>query len=201
MNKIASMFYLMRQGIPTSDFHIIGRENQERYVTKFFYKTNLGWVIRCGRQPDIHDKPEMGLPWRVCSSLDDVIGTVKTFYRGLREGYHVFMHPQREMVKSGNLLVLPDSIIIEAVSGWPEGLSHGTQNPQATYKFRAPSLFTHPSKIEGDKCLLSPQELHSIGNEIERRLDYAAISALTSSVVVEFSVNSNGKISAHDIRV
>lgn len=201
MNKIASMFYLMEQEIPTSDFYIIGRKSIEKDVEQNFYKTCLGWVIRCGKHPNIQEKPERGLPWHACSSLDELIKTVKVFYRGLQENYYVFIHPQREMVKSGNLLVLPGSIIIESVWGWPEGLSHGTQNPQATYKFRAPSLFIEPSTIDGDEHLLSPQELHSLGNKIERRLNYAAISALTDPVVIEFSINRCGEVSAHDIRV
>ena len=45
--------------------------------------------------------------------------------------------------------MLGGEIIIEAVMGWPEGLSHGTQDPQARYLFRSPSLFARPPRLEG----------------------------------------------------
>jgi hypothetical protein len=200
MNKIASMSYLIEQNIPTSGFYIINKKSLEENIFSIFYKAALGWVIRCGRNPSIKEKPEKGLPWHVCSSVDEMIETVRDFYRELPDDYYVFIHPQREMIKSGNMLVIGKEIIIETVAGWPEGLSHGTQGPQATYFFKAPSLFIEPAKIEGDESMLLPEELLSIGRNIERRLDYSAISSLANPVTIEFSINKNRKPNAHDIR-
>jgi len=59
-------------------------------------------------------------------------------------------------------------------------------------------LHVMPSKVEGEESLLTPQELFLIGHEIERKLEYD-FHPLTAPLVVEFSFNSRGKISTHDI--
>ena len=53
-------------------------------------------------------------------------------------------------------------------------------------------------KVEGEESLLTPQELFLISHEIERKLEYD-FHPLTDPLFVEFSFNSQGKISAHDI--
>ncbi|MBW2990521.1 hypothetical protein KY348_02330 [Candidatus Woesearchaeota archaeon] len=165
-----------------------------------FYKTNLGWVIRCGRHPDSNDRPERGLPWNVCLSIEEIVDTIKAFYKDIPAEHYVFIHPQREMIKSGNLLVNGDKCIIEAVTGWPEGLSHGKESPQAVYLFETPSLFVEPRKTEGNENLLTPEEWLRIGKNIERKLNYSKLS-LINPVVVEFSINNYGSVSAHDVQV
>ena len=140
------------------------------------------------------------MPWAVCSSAEDVVETVKDFYRHLAPDYYVFFHPQRQMIKSGNLLVDGALVLVEAVRGWPEGLSHGKEDPQAAYEFRVPTLFYEPSRIRGDGSLLSPEELIRLGMQIERKLRYSGIFS-THPVSVEWSANGLGQISAHDIRV
>jgi len=199
MNKLASIFYLMGQGIPTSDVDIIDRRRVEDSVRKVYSPKKNGWVIRCGKHPDLRDKPERRLPWHVCSSFDEMTKVVIDFYNEIGNNYYVFVHPQREMNKSGNLIIYGDRCVIEAVQGWPEGLSHGKENPLAVYTFCSPSLFVAPLKIEG-KHFLTSQELYNLGHQIERRLDYRELS-LTEIVVIEFSISNQGEISAHDIHV
>ena len=200
MNKIASMFHLMERHVPTLDFYIVRKESVEKDVRAVFHPTERGWVIRCGQEPDIRGKPERGMPWRVCSTQEDIIETVKDFYRYLPQFYYVFFHPQRDMVKSGNLLIDGRLVLVEAVMGWPEGLSHGKEDPQAAYEFRVPTLFSEPSQIRGKDSLLSPEELFRIGAQIERNLRYGELS-LTHPVCVEWSINRFGQPSAHDIQV
>ena len=195
------MLLLMQQNIPTLDFYIIQKERIEEDVRSVFYQTELGWVIRCGHEPDIRGRPERGMPWRVCSSQEDIAETAQDFYRHLPSGCYAFIHPQREMHKSGNLFIIGgDIILIEAVRGWPEGLSHGKEDPEVAYEFRTPTLFSEPSRIRGDDSLLSPEELFRIGSQIERKLHYEEIS-LTHPVIIEWSMNRVGQPSAHNIQV
>jgi hypothetical protein len=199
MNKIASIYYLMDCHIPTCDIHVIDKEKIDEEVKSIYYPRDIGWAVRCGEQPDMKRKPEGPLPWASCHSLKDVTKAVKDFYKKLKNEY-VFIHPQRDSIKSGNLLILGDISIVEVVEGFFADLSHGKVDPRTTYIFKMPSLFLSPDEVRGDENFLSREELSSIGDNIVRRLDYSKLPSW-KSIPIEFSYDRNGIIDAHDVRI
>lgn len=200
MNKIASINYLMRQGVPTLPISVINNSRVEMDVREIYRPNDLGWVVRCGQEPDDRGKIEKGMPWHVAKNSEEVVAVVRDFYSSLPRGHYVFIHPQRDMNRSGNLLVDGENILIEAVSGWPKALSHGEIMPESTYSFNAPSMFFSEDFGCEFGNTLSRQDLFLLGTYIERRLNYETLS-LTDPLVLEFSFDSKDRISAHDIRV
>lgn len=215
MNKIESIWYFQMREIPTVLIDIIDKSKIKKDVRQAFHQKKLGWVARSGSRPSpkLNSKPDGFMPWHATKPLDhykdseqqlaELVCEAERIYNSLSENQVVFIHPQRQFDKSGVLRVDNTTAIVEAVAGWPEGLSHGKVDPIVRYVFKMPSLFIDPIKIDGEESFLTSQELRWIGSEIERRLDYKMLlETLSEPLAVEFSFGPyrwGYSISAHDI--
>lgn len=195
MNKIASIYYLQEQGIPTLEiYNLLNPENPEKELSGIFKPLPHGWVVRCGDMPDYNAPPERALPWGVASTYEELIREVRRI--GKEAGYKrlVFVHPQRNMIKAGNFMRCGGDIIIEACSGGYSALARlaaGRDNPQQRLVFRLLSKTVE----EGEK-ILTPNDLLQI-IETERKI---ALPNMTGVIVSEFSINEIGRIDVHDVR-
>ncbi len=215
MNKIESIFYFEIAEIPTLHVDIIDKSNVAVDVKSIVTPNRLGWVARSGARPTpaMRSVADPVMPWHATKPLNDyaspelqveeLIGKIGEIYRLLKDDQVVFIHPQRDFAKSGNIRVDDRYAIIEAIAGWPEPLAHGKVDPAVRYIFRIPSLFVEPQKVEGDEGFLSTTELRMLSNYIERRLDYSfLLDSIIEPIVVEFSLGNyrwGYGPSAHDI--
>jgi hypothetical protein len=202
MNKLASIFFLQGIGIPTVWPNIIiSRENNgvRREVNSFYYEYSPGWVLRCGEPPERTGKVERGMPWDIAKSNEELIQKIIGLQKEIGDKYLVFCHPVAEMVRGGVMLIEGDQVVIEAASGGPRELSafyRGRRDPEQQIIF-APGMFSN--KRYGSE-ILNNMDLRDIRN-VERKLNWSDLNAVTEPVAVEFSRLKNNTLYVHDVTV
>jgi len=197
MNKLASIYYLQSLGLPTQDNLFIYQKGKEKLLENTCLKIGGSWCIRCAEKPDMQANMEIKLPWGLAPA-EAVISKIKEIWNEVRGKYGVFIHPQRDMPKGGNLLVTGGEIIIESVKGNymdVSRLSRGTRNPDEIIRFR-PGMLSF--RKEG-KENLSTQEIAQL-RWAERSLDYVIANALIAPVAIEFSFDGP-RMYLHDVIV
>jgi hypothetical protein len=197
MNKLASIYYLQSLGLPTQDNLFIYQKGKEKSLENTCLKIGGGWCIRCAKRPAMHENMEIKLPWKI-SPAETIISGIEEIKKEVRGEYEVFIHPQRDMPKGGNLLVTGGEIIIESVKGNymdVSRLSRGTRNPDEIIRFK-PGMLSF--KKEG-KENLSVQEIAQL-RWAERSLDYVIANALIAPVAIEFSFDGP-RMYLHDVIV
>jgi len=195
MNKIAGIYHLMELGLPTLDITILSSRNPEKEIARAYRDLPLGWVARCGENPDYNANPERPLPWEVAASFDGLVDKVKELRNQVGNKLLIFVHPQRKMDRAGNLLILGNEIILEGCNGPYTNLARlaaGKDNPEQFITFN-PWMIGVKKKEGMD--VFSVDDLYQI-RCVERMLS----TPPNSSVQFEFSFNGS-RIDVHDITI
>jgi hypothetical protein len=202
MNKLASIYFLQKLNLPTTDPLIIkGRsESQVRSeVNSFYHERKLGWLLRCGELPDEKAGVERELPWDKLKDREDLVNGILRMQKEVGDGYVVFCHPALDLRRGGTMLVEGDKVIVEAAFGNDRELSamfRGHRNPEQTIIFK-PGMMSHTSS---GKTVLTSSDLYDI-RSIERRLNWYSLGALSDPVTVEFSWLGDGSLYVHDLSI
>jgi len=202
MNKLASIYFLQKQDLPTVNPQLIlGRtESQVRKMVNSFYNNQrLGWVLRCGELPDERAKVERGLPWTKAKDRDDLVKQILRMQKDISPKYFVFCHPAFDLVRGGVMLVDGNGVIIEAASGNDRELSamfRGCRNPQQTFQFK-PGMLSFSCSGES---VLTSNDLCDM-RRIERTLSWSDLNAVVNPVAVEFSRLGDGSLYVHDLSI
>ncbi|MBD3252771.1 hypothetical protein GF386_03510 [Candidatus Pacearchaeota archaeon] len=202
MNKLASIFYLRKLGLPTIYPRIVMFRNEKeirKFVDCFYYDCD-GWVLRCGRLPYMGDKMEGQLPWDIAYSRDELTEKIIKLQGKVGNFYYVFCHEVKEMVKGGVMLIEGNKILIEAGFGEPKELSamfRGKRDPEQRVVL-SPGMLSF--RDYSGEPVLTVSDLCELRN-VERIINWEDISALTQPVSVEFSRLARGSFYVHDIGV
>jgi len=200
MNKLASIYFLHKQGLPTVNPQLI-MERTESHVRKtvdsFYRDRKLGWVLRCGELPDERAKVERGLPWSKSKDREDLVQQILLMQKDIGPRYFVFCHPAFNLIRGGVMLVEGNRVIIEAAAGNDRELSamfRGHSNPQQTLQFKPGMLSFNCS----GKPVLTPNDINDM-RTIERNLSWSDLNAVANPVAIEFSRLGDGSLYVHDL--
>jgi hypothetical protein len=191
---------LLSLGLPTNFPNIItGRSEREvrKAVNGFYFEREGGWVLRCGRAPDMHDEVERGMPWDLAYSTEELIQKILAFQRDIGSNYLVFCHPQSDMIKGGIMVVEGKGVVVEAAAGGPRELSafyRGRRDPEQRIEFR-PGMFSDRQYGEG---ILNNSDLLDLRG-IERTLIWSELGAVVDPVCLEFSRLRDNSLYVHDL--
>ncbi|VVB74086.1 Uncharacterised protein [uncultured archaeon] len=200
MNKLASIYFLHKQGLPTVNPQLILKrtESQVREAVNSFYRDRkLGWVLRCGGDPDEQAKVERGLPWAKAKDREDLVQQILKMQKDIGPRYFVFCHPAFDLIRGGVMLIEGKGVIIEAASGNDRELSamfRGHRNPQQTLQFK-PGMLSFSCSGES---VLTANDLNDM-RMIERTLNWSDINAVVNPVAIEFSRLGDGSLYVHDL--
>lgn len=131
----------------------------------------------------------------MAGNLDKLIFEVSDIQRHISKDVLVFVHPQRQLDKIGNLLSLPGEVVIEGVQAKGDfrklvDFSEGRINPDQRISYRSSMMEVNYSL---GKLIFNSHELNQI-RVLERCVD------LPSDVFFsEFSF-ANGQIDVHDFK-
>jgi hypothetical protein len=180
-----------------------GRETEKEVITQvksFYYKTEHGWVLRCGEMPSKQANPEGMLPWRVASSEEDLVKKILKLQKEIGSKHKVFCHEVRKMNYGGTMLVTGQNIIIEAKRGNEYELSamfRGRTNPEQRLVFE-PTMISF--KSEGKEVLTS-EDIYNL-HSTQRKIIWEEIGNITSPVAIEWSwYGKYNKFYVHDMHI
>lgn len=202
MNKLASILFLQKMDLPTINPRII-KENSEKGIRKavdsFYYKNNLGWVLRCGEWPDENAKIERNLPWGKASDKEDLVKRIMEMQKEVSGKYFVFCHEAFDLIRGGVMLIEGNNVIIEAAHGNDRELSamfRGYRSPEQSIIFN-PGMLSY--KASG-KDVMTIKDLYEM-RSVERRLDWKELNAVTDPVLIEFSRLRDESLYVHDLSI
>lgn len=202
MNKLASIYFLHSLGLPTIHPNII-LKNDERSVRSnidsFYFPYEPGWVLRCGELPDKEGVVERGLPWDIVHEKEELVDKIMALQKEIGSKYVVFCHPVAEMVRGGIMLIDGDRVVVESAKGGPRELSSFYRG------YRAPEqqIIFNPGMLSNKRIgenVLSNADLLDLRN-IERKLNWSQINAVSDPVAIEFSRLKNEVLYVHDLSV
>jgi hypothetical protein len=202
MNKLASISFLHRLGLPTIFPQIINSTEEagvRKRVNSFYSGSVPGWVLRCARPPSKYEKVERGLPWDIANGEEDLIHKILFLQKEIGSGYLVFCHPVKEMVRGGIMLVEGGRVVVESAIGNPRQLSafyRGYRSPEQTIIFN-PGMMS--SQRYGND-VLHVSDLSELRG-MERSLDWSDIGAISDPVSVEFSWLNDRSFYVHDLSI
>jgi len=202
MNKLASILYLRKIGLPTIFPRVIISHETEKVleiVNSFYYDYSNGWVLRCARLPNMDDRTEGLLPWDIAHSKQELITKIFKLQKKIDNKYYVFCHEAKHMIRGGMMLIEGNRVIIEAGFGDRYELSamfRGKSDPEQRVTFK-PGMFSF--KKSGKK-VLTTDDLYEL-RIVERRFNWNYLSALTNPAIIEFSRLKKGGFYVHDIKI
>lgn len=202
MNKLASMIYLESLGLSKTPFFIIPPDCESLSYLEGIYSSGQ-WAIRSADKPDYKAEKEIGLPWGVANSIENLLGEIRRVRREAGDRV-VFIHRQRNFEKLGGIRISPTLIEIE---GFPGGdfralvnsTRRGNVSPLVCYTYNPGMLYLR--SCLGDSTYLTILELNQLRN-VERTIE-GNVSSNTRVVNVDFSVEGGvvDCIDIHGLRV
>jgi len=203
MNKLASIYFLQKLGLPTIDPNLITETKEKKIraqVDSFYFNYKPGWVLRCGEFPDENAPSErVSLPWAVVNNKEDLVSKIIEFQKDIKGNYLVFAHHVKEMIRGGTMLSEGSRIIVEAGIGDPKELSsmfRGYRSPEQIAIFK-PTMISYENH---GKNVLTKEDFYDMRN-IQRGLNWKEISGVTNPVAVEFSRINDGSLYVHDLKI
>ena len=202
MNKLASISFLHRLGLPTISPQIISSNKKHevrKIVDSFYLELTPGWVLRCARPPSRYERVERALPWDTASGKEELIRKILNLQKEIGSGYLVFCHPVKEMVKGGIMLSEGSRVVVESATGDPRQLSafyRGYRSPEQTIIFN-PGMMS--SQRYGSD-VLTRGDLSEL-REMERSLNWSDIGAISEPVSIEFSWLKDRSFYVHDLSI
>lgn len=115
MNKLASMIYLENLGLLKTPFYIVNPEDESLEYLRPLYSSGQ-WAVRSADRPNLDAEKEIGLPWNVADSVEELLTRIKEV-RAKASGRVVMIHKQREFGKVGGLRISPTSVEVEGFNG------------------------------------------------------------------------------------
>ncbi len=187
MNKLEGILKLEELGLPHKKWQIV-KKAEELNLNK---KTTCGWCIRSCLSNGT-GKNELALPFAAYVRAEEIPEIIKKFQKKLEGGGIFVVYPAWRFKKSGNLMLLEYSLIIEAVEGFVRDLADGKRvDVHYQYPMYDDKIFVGGLEISGNKNLLSDEERASL-------LGYAK-KIPYKNVVLEWSYDTEDNFYFHDI--
>ncbi|UZE93911.1 MAG: hypothetical protein IB618_04090 [Candidatus Pacearchaeota archaeon] len=187
MNKLEGILKLEELALPHGDWQII-KKASELNLNK---KTKHGWCIRSCLPPEIK-KDELALPFAAYVKTEEVSKIIEKFQKKFRGKGIFVVYPAWKFEKSGNLMLLENSIIIEAVEGFVRDLADG-KKVDVYYKYPKydDKIYICDVEVKGNRDLLSSLEITNLLDHA-RKIPY-------KNVVLEWSYDTDNNFYFHDI--
>ncbi len=202
MNKLASIEFLQKIGLPTVNPQILWFKDERKVrkdINSFYRPNSVGWVLRCAEPPKYDGKVERNLPWDMAMSEEELVSKVLSFQRKIGSNYVVFCHPVYEMIRGAIILTDGDRVVVESAEGGPRELSafyRGKRSPQQQVVFK-PGMYSNERYGEN---ILSDSELFDF-RQTQRTIVWDTLGKLEDPVVIETSWLKNGRLYVHDVSI